>query len=387
MAEPRGPVVAPESTSSTVDARRARLIAFYLPQFYPIPENDRWWGPGFTEWSSVAGSPRLFRGHRQPRIPADLGFYDLRLAETRVAQADLARAYGIEGFCYWHYWFGGKRLLERPFAEVLASGEPDFGFCLGWANQPWTDTWLGTGRALQEQHYSPEDDVAHARWLLDGFADPRAVRIDGRALFLVYRPTDLPEPRRTFDTIREVATRAGLAEPMLLGIDASAWGRDFRADGFDGTVAFEPSLSLLPHNSGSSLLSRPWRKVARTARNVRLGAWSTTLKVHDYRQLVRDTRRRRAELEHPFFPTAFVGWDNTPRRGSAAFVLVDDDAGDFEEWLGALVDAASVRPFDERVIFVNAWNEWAEGNFLEPSLDEGFAKLDVVRRVVTGSAT
>jgi len=375
------------SGSGSEDTRRARLIAFYLPQFYPIPENDQWWGPGFTEWTSVAGAQPLFRSHRQPRVPADLGFYDLRLPETRVAQADLARAHGIEGFCYWHYWFGGKRLLERPFAEVLRSGEPDFGFCLGWANQPWTDTWLGTGRALQEQHYSAEDDLRHAHWLLEGFADPRCIRLDGRPLFLVYRPTDLPEPGRTCDTIRDVATRAGLPEPMLLGIDAAAWGRDFRADGFDGTVAFEPSLSLLPHNSASSTLSRPWRKVARTARNLRLGAWSTTLKVHDYRQLVSETRRRRAELEHPFFPSAFVGWDNTPRRGPASFVLVDDDMGDFEEWLGELVDAASARPFDERVIFVNAWNEWAEGNFLEPPLDGGVAKLEAVRRVVTGSAS
>ena len=166
---------------TTTPTHRARLIAFYLPQFYPIPENDRWWGPGFTEWTSVVRSRPLFRGHRQPRIPADLGFYDLRLPETRVAQAALAAAHGIEGFCYWHYWFGGERLLERPFEEVLRSGEPDFGFCLAWANQPWTDTWLGTGRVLQPQHYSAEDDVRHARWLTEAFADHRYLTVDGRA--------------------------------------------------------------------------------------------------------------------------------------------------------------------------------------------------------------
>ncbi len=378
MTEPR-----PSPSPST---RRARLIAFYLPQFYPIPENDRWWGPGFTEWTSVAGARPLFHGHRQPRIPADLGFYDLRLPETRIAQADLARHHGIEGFCYWHYWFGGKRLLDRPFEEVLRSGEPDFPFCLGWANQAWTDTWLGTGRVLQEQRHSPEDDIAHARWLLDAFADQRYLRIGGRPLFLVYRPSDLPEPRRTADTIRGEATRAGLPEPLVLGIDAHAFGHDFRADGFDGTVGFEPSLGLLPHNRAPTTLTRPWRKLARTGRNLRLGVWSTTAKAHSYRRQLQRVQRERDRLTHPYFPTIFVGWDNTPRRGRGAFVLLDDDVRFFEEKLAELVDAVEAAPLDERVIFVNAWNEWAEGNYLEPDLDNGMSRLEAVRRVTLTEA-
>ena len=137
--------------TSLTGQQRARLIAYYLPQYYPIPENDDWWGKGFTEWTSVAGARPLFRGHRQPRVPGALGFYDLRLPEIRARQADLARVHGIEAFCYWHYWFGGSRLLERPFDEVLSSGEPDFPFCLAWANQPWTDTWLGSSRVLKDQ--------------------------------------------------------------------------------------------------------------------------------------------------------------------------------------------------------------------------------------------
>ncbi|GMU78688.1 MAG: hypothetical protein AMXMBFR46_14830 [Acidimicrobiia bacterium] len=361
---------------------RARLIAFYLPQFYPIPENDRWWGPGFTEWTSVVEARPLFPGHRQPRIPADLGFYDLRVPETRVAQADLARAHGIEGFCYWHYWFGGERLLDRPFEEVLRSGQPDFGFCLGWANQPWTDTWLGTGRVLQEQRYSPDDDVAHGRWLAEAFADPRYLQIAGRPLLLVYRPTDLPDPGRTVDTFKAEATRAGLAEPFVLGIDAHALGRDFRADGLDGTVAFEPSLGVLPHNSAPTPLTRPWRKAARAVRNVSLGAWSTTAKVHSYRRFLARARRARERLDHPFYPTLVVGWDNTPRRGIGAYVLLDDDVRAFEGRLRELVEAAAAQDFDDRVIFVNAWNEWAEGNHLEPDLHDGLARLEAVRRVV-----
>src|SRR5258706_12364194 len=154
----------------------ARLIAFYLPQFHPIPENDKWWGQGFTEWTNVAQARPLFPGHYQPQMPADLGFYDLRLPETRIAQAELARKYGIEGFCYWHYWFEGNRLLERPFQEVLASGEPDFPFCLAWANETWSRRWLGEERdILQEQTYSTDDEVQHARWLSAAFADSRYI--------------------------------------------------------------------------------------------------------------------------------------------------------------------------------------------------------------------
>jgi lipopolysaccharide biosynthesis protein len=365
--------------------RRARVIAFYLPQMYPIPENDRWWGPGFTEWTSVTAAPRLFRGHRQPRVPADLGFYDLRLVETRVAQADLARRHGVEGFCYWHYWFHGRRLLDRPFAEVLATGEPDFPFCLGWANQPWTDTWLGTGRVLQAQEYSHEDDLHHARWLAQAFADPRYQRLSGRPLFLVYRPTDLPDPARTAETIRSEVVRLGVDEPLLLGIDAHAFGRDFRTDGFDGTVAFEPSLGLLPHNYAPTAMTRPWRKLARTARNLRLGVWSTTLKVHDYRAHVEVARRHRDALAHPFHPTVFVGWDNSPRRGEAAIVLRNRTPADFARRLSQLVDGMQDRPLDERIVFLNAWNEWAEGNFLEPDLDDGSAKLEALAHVVCGS--
>src|SRR5579871_1642275 len=159
----------------------ARVFAFYLPQFHPIPENDAWWGNGFTEWTNVARSKPLFRGHYQPQLPADLGFYDLRLSETRQAQADLAREHGIFGFCYYHYWFSGRRVLQRPFDEVLTSGQPDFPFCLCWANENWTRSWDGrSSEVLMEQRYSDEDDLAHIRALAPALRDPRYIRIDGK---------------------------------------------------------------------------------------------------------------------------------------------------------------------------------------------------------------
>src|SRR5208283_1156501 len=168
----------------------ARLIALYLPQYHPIPENDEWWGKGFTEWTNVVKAKPSFRGHRQPHIPADLGFYDLRVPETRIAQAELALEYGIGGFCYWHYWFGeGKKLLEKPFEEVLKSGEPDFPFCLAWANESWTGVWHGSpDKVLREQTYpGSNDDEAHFYYLLTAFRDSRYLKVDDRPIFYVYK--------------------------------------------------------------------------------------------------------------------------------------------------------------------------------------------------------
>lgn len=176
---------------------QARLIAFHLPQFHPTSENDQWWGKGFTEWTNVARAKPLFPGHYQPRIPTDLGFYDLRLPEARHAQADLAREYGIAGFCYYHYWFGGRRILERPVNEILSSGEPDFPFCLCWANHSWNNTWQGTQEMLIEQTYpGREDHVSHFNWLLKAFTDERYIKIDGKPLFMIYFPDDVPEVAR-----------------------------------------------------------------------------------------------------------------------------------------------------------------------------------------------
>jgi len=189
----------------------ARLIAFYLPQFYPNPENDAWWGKGFTEWTNTAKARRLYPGHYQPHVPADLGYYDLRVPETRTAQAELARSYGIEAFCYYHYWFAGRRILERTFQEVLTSREPDFPFLLCWANQTWTGTWHGASdRILIEQTYPGIDDHRrHFESLLPAFCHPRYVRVDGKPVFIIYRPTELPDTVKTIDLWGTMAREAG----------------------------------------------------------------------------------------------------------------------------------------------------------------------------------
>lgn len=192
-----------------------RIIALYLPQFHPIPENDGWWGKGFTEWRNVGKAQPLFRGHYQPRVPADLGYYDLRVSEAREAQAEMAKKYGVEGFCYWHYWFGnGKRLLERPFQEVLLSGSPDYPFCLAWANESWKGFFHGVnGReTLIEQQYGSEDDYKeHFYSLLPAFKDPRYIRVDGKPLFMIYSPLSLPDARSFISLWQKLAYENGIA--------------------------------------------------------------------------------------------------------------------------------------------------------------------------------
>ncbi len=199
----------------------SRVIAFYLPQFHPIPENDAWWGAGFTEWTNVRKARPLFPGHYQPHVPADLGYYDLRDPGARQAQADLARAYGIYGFCYYHYWFNGKRLLSQPFDAVLESGKPAFPFCLCWANHHWNRAWDGQAtQLLMQQTYSAQDDLAHIRWLAPAFRDARYIRVAGKPLFLVYNASDLPDALRTTSLWRDEAHRLGMGDLFLVKVES-----------------------------------------------------------------------------------------------------------------------------------------------------------------------
>jgi lipopolysaccharide biosynthesis protein len=340
----------------TGEGTSARLIAFYLPQFHPIPENDKWWGKGFTEWTNVVRAKPLFDSHLQPRLPAHLGFYDLRVPEVREKQAELARNHGIEGFCYWHYWFHGKRLLERPFDEVLATGRPEFPFCLAWANETWSRRWLGEEQdVLVKQTFSREDDLDHIRWLMVAFADQRYLRVDGRPLFLVYRPGDLPEPQVTTDLWRSECLRAGLPEPLLLGI-TSHQDQDWRLVGFDGNVDFEPQLGVLP------------------------GPLEEGLKIYDYTYARRRMTSR--PREYPYYPCVFVSWDNTPRRGEDGIVFINATREAFAAGLRQAIRFVRDLPDAHRLVFVNAWNEWAEGNYLEPDHQSGLAYLEAIKRTV-----
>lgn len=357
-----------------------RTIAIHLPQFHPIPENDAWWGKGFTEWTNVTRAVQRFPGHEQPRLPADLGFVDLRLPEARRAQADLAREHGIHGFCYYHYWFEGHRLIERPVNEIVASGEPDFPFSLCWANETWSRRWLGEEREiLIKQTYSMQDHLAHARWLCGPFADRRYIRVDGRPLFLVYRPLDVPELDRAVDVYRETVQRELGCDLYLVGVDGHHPGRDFRAHGFDHTMNFRPQLGLVPEvmNDGFS--------VGKLLRNLRLGTVNGTLKTIDYAEFLARMEAGASANEHSF-PCVVVGWDNSARRGNKGVVVTGATPAEFQRQVERGLARARAKTGDERLLFVNAWNEWAEGNYLEPDLRHGRAYLEALRDTLAGAA-
>jgi len=365
------------SETGNIKKERARAIAFYLPQFHPIPENDAWWGKGFTEWTNVSRAKSLFEEHMQPQFPTDLGFYDLRLADSRQDQADLARRFGIEGFCYWHYWFNGKRLLERPFNEVLESGQPDFPFCLAWANETWTRRWLGEQKdVLMEQTYSDEDDLIHIHWLIRAFEDDRYMTVSGRPIFLIYRPSDLLNPWKTTNVFRQECLISGIKNPYLIGVNGHDVSLDSRMIGFDATLHFMPQLGILPE----AFEDRPL--ASRLRRNLRFGVQSDVLKIYDYKESVKAMLSFRESLMHPTIPSIFVGWDNTPRQAEKAIILTDPDPGFFQSELSALIDEQSTKPFDERIVFLNAWNEWAEGNHLEPCLQYGRRFLKATRNAL-----
>lgn len=359
-----------------------RLLAFYLPQFHPIPENDEWWGKGFTEWTNVKKGKPLFPGHYQPHVPGELGYYDLRDPAVREAQAALAREYGIYGFCYYHYWFNGKLLLERPFNEVLSSGKPDLPFCLCWANENWTRAWDGKDRhVLISQKYSDEDDREHARWFVNAFKDRRYIRIGGRPLLLIYRANRFIDPARTVSIFREEAKKAGIGEIFLCKVESFP-DEMTPPDpmGFDASVQFHPSrgrVSII----GQSLV---WKASRRMLSLLKAGAFRRAYIENDIFRYGEYVSQVTSGEVPPYkrFPCVMPGWDNSPRRKFNATIFKDSTPGAYGKWLRAAADEC-VNMFrgDERIVFINAWNEWGEGNHLEPCERWGRAYLEETRKV------
>jgi GT2 family glycosyltransferase len=350
------------------EAERVRAIAFYLPQFHPIPENDAWWGEGFTEWTSVARARPVFKGHLQPRLPAELGFYDLRVPDARQKQADLAAAHGLHGFCYYYYWFNGKRLLERPLREVLASGAPDFPFCLCWANENWTRRWDGReDEVLIAQRYSPEDDLRFIESLLPCFADRRYIRMEGRPLLLVYRAEVLPDARRTLARWREVCRVASGDEIYVASVESFggfAVG-DPRRFGFDAAVEFPPHGWAVETAAPAELLVERFEG-----------------RFYDYARTA-DNFLRRPLPSHPLLRAVTPSWDNSPRRSTRAHIFTGASPAGYEHWLRQVVDQTRQLRFgDERTVFINAWNEWGEGCHLEPDQHHGRGYLEATRRAL-----
>ncbi len=353
-------------------ARRARPIAFYLPQFHAIPENDVWWGAGYTEWVPVKNARPLFRGHYQPHVPTELGYYDLASPDARSAQAQLARDHGLEAFCYWHYWFAGKQMLERPFNAVLRSGEPDFPFCLGWANHSWNSVWYfgSRGRQLMQQTYPGLDDHrAHFEYLLAAFADDRYVTVDGQPLFFFFQPYSIPDLRRLIDLWRELAHRAGL-KGLYLVLNGQVDVTGLSSIGADA-ACFDP-LTDLRRRLMKFKLPGDWSFRYRVRSQLRKPLFFAYADVTRYLAQV----GRMHEHDHPL---VYANWDNTPRAHYAGMVWQNPTPDLFRRHLQTAIESVAARPVEHRLIFLKAWNEWGEGNYLEPEQRYGRGYLEAIR--------
>ncbi|MFV5692475.1 glycoside hydrolase family 99-like domain-containing protein [Flavobacterium sp. LT1R49] len=348
--------------------KKVRLIASYLPQFQPIKENDEWWGKGFTEWTNVGKAKPLFEGHYQPRVPADLGYYDLRLPEVRLAQANMAREYGIEGFCYWHYWFGGgKRILEKTVEEVVLNKEPDFPFCLAWANETWSGVWHGLkNQILVEQKYlGIEDYKKHFYAVLPAFLDKRYITVDDRPVFMLYRPLDFPDISQFIELWNKWAIENGLKGVYFIGQITTPENRDLvLSKGFDAVniVRLTEYMRL-----NTTKIERGFQR------------FSGRLKKYKYKEF------------YPYFsgnedrdlnciPTIIPNWDHSPRSGKRALILTDSTPELFGKHVKEVFSNILHKPQDNRISFIKSWNEWAEGNHLEPDLLYGLEYLKELKK-------
>lgn len=359
------------SKNSDASLGKVRAIAFYLPQFHPIPENDLWWGKGFTEWRNVAKARQNFAGHYQPRLPGDLGFYDLRLEEIMEQQAELARGNGIHGFCYYYYWFDGKRLLEMPIERMLKTNSPDFPFCLCWANENWTRRWDGhENEILMKQTFSKENERKLIKDIIRYMRNPNYIRINEKPLLLVYRVGIFPNPKKMTESWREIFCKEGVGEVYLAMAETfdQANVETNPADyGFDATVEFPP------HGlRAKGAIFKP-RKMLNPEFNGN---------VFDYRKFALSYMNRKMPA-YTLFRTIVPSWDNTARKKNNSDILVYSTPGSYRAWLEFVVDQTLERySGDERIIFINAWNEWAEGAYLEPDLRFGQGYLEATCKVL-----
>ncbi len=364
-----GPLYSADLGGSPIVANPiVRLIAFFLPQFHPIPENDAWWGKGFTEWTNVTKAVPRFPGHYQPRLPGELGFYDLRAPETLQRQAALAKRYGVHGFCFHHYWFNGHRLLEQPLNVLLDHPEIDIPFCINWANENWSRRWDGREQdTLIAQQHSPEDDIAFATSLEPLFRDPRYIRIDGRPLLILYRPELLPDAAATVQRWREHFVREGLGDPYIMMVQCFGDNNPNKY-GMDAAVGFPP------HNGG-------WDG-ARIGGDFSFFDKDYQGNVFDYSEMALRSLRNMTD-EFKFFPGVCPAWDNEARKPGKGFCFAGSTPQKYARWLEAACRSVMDRErTDERLVFVNAWNEWAEGAYLEPDRHFGYAYLAETAKVL-----
>lgn len=357
-----------------------RFIAYYLPQYHPFEENDLWWGKGFTEWTNVAQARPLYRGHKQPHIPADLGFYDLRLPEVREQQAQLARQAGIEGFCYYHYWFGnGKQLMQRIFNEVLQSGSPDFPFCLCWANHSWyKKLWNknapGRDKLLIEQQYGGDDDYRqHFESLLPAFRDHRYIRVDGRPVFIIYDPMHFADIHRFIQLWRQLAKTNGLGDFYFIATDYDSRNKDYiMSKGFD--AIHNNNHTNIHHHL--SLAKKIWLMIGRK--------YLHRPTIFQYKDAIRYMVGPECQ-QRDVVPVICPNWDHTPRSGYNGMVLHNPHPRYFKQLAKRAISLVKDKPQEEQLIIIKSWNEWGEGNYMEPDLEYGHGYIDALRQAIEES--
>ncbi len=372
-------------------SEKLRPIAIYLPQFHEIPENNEWWGDGFTEWVTVKKAIPQFKGHYQPHVPSELGYYDLVRSNTIEAQASLAKEHGIHGFCYYHYWFNGKRLLDAPVQKMIETSVPDLPFMLCWANENWTRTWDGREKnILIAQQYSEEDDRDHIRHLIPFFKDPRYIKVNDKPVICIYKSFLLPDPSKTISIFREEAKKEGLELYICRFENHGHYGETYMK-GFDAAIDFQPFGENFP--AYNKLLERRARK--NPAKRILFKffdiiGWKKPedqwvrnyyqrLDYNDFAEFSVTHGRRE---KYKIFPGIFPNWDNTARRGADALIFKNSTPASFKAWLQKIVNTFKPYSKDENFIFINAWNEWAEGNHLEPDEKWGRGYLEAVKKVM-----
>jgi hypothetical protein len=359
--------------------KKARVIAFYLPQFHPIAENDKWWGKGFTEWTNVGKAKPMFRGHYQPRVPADLGYYDLRMPEVREVQAEMAREAGIEGFMYWHYWFGnGKRLMADIFDTVLKSGKPDFPFCLGWANHSWTThSWNPIAQnkkdvIIVEQLYpGTEDYINHFNTILPAFKDKRYITVEDKPIFMFYAPLDFPDIKIFMDLWNELAVKNGLKGIHFVGL-TGGWEKNNQEVLNLGVDAIAPNNLW----SAESKVKGKFNKMfAHKVRQLLPIIW---LNKYKYKDIIKFLFNDIDKLENAY-PSIIPQWDRSPRSGRRAVIYTGSTPYLFKSHVREAISIVSNKPDDKKIIFLRSWNEWAEGNYVEPDLKFGHGYLEALK--------
>lgn len=366
---------------------KTKILAFYLPQYHPTPENDEWWGKGFTEWSNVAKTTPRFKGHHQPHLPADLGFYDLRLDEVRKAQAVMAIDFLVSGFCYYHYWFNGKLLLERPLEEVINSGSPDFPFCLCWANENWTRAWDGLDKqSLVSQEYSTSDNKNHIEWLTKRFKDARYIKIQGSPVLLIYRPDSIPNAEELLLSWRNHVKNAGFPGLYVCAVKNSfvqVDDHDLISKGYDAVVDFQPNRADFPRpNNFLNLMFEFARRFLPKGLYQLLKLSGNAAKKISYTAMVDALLKKPWPSSYKKFPCIFPSWDNSARRKTST-IIQNDSPKTYGKWLKNSLENVANYPEEERIVFINAWNEWAEGCHLEPDKKNGYKFLNETKKVVT----